>query len=153
MDKTWKSWDPGNIVSIDLGDGSRSFARVLKQPLLAFYDLKAEADLEPEVVVATEVLFKIWVVKYALSSGRWKTIGCLPLEREISEPPTFFKQDPVDKSLSLYVEGEEHPASLADCVGLERAAVWDPEQVEDRLRDHFAGRPNCWVESLKPSVA
>ena len=28
------------------------------------------------------------------------------------------------------------------------AAVWDPQHVEDRLRDHFAGLPNKWVQSL-----
>ena len=46
----------------------------------------------------------------------------------------------------------ERLAIAEECVGLERAAVWEPEHVEDRLRDHFAGRSNRWVESLKPSV-
>jgi hypothetical protein len=36
-----------------------------------------------------------------------------------------------------------------DCVGLERAAVWEPEHIEDRLRDHFNGIKNIWEESLK----
>jgi hypothetical protein len=27
--------------------------------------------------------------------------------------------------------------------------VWAAEHVEDRLRDHYAGRPNQWVESLR----
>lgn len=30
--------------------------------------------------------------------------------------------------------------------------VWSPEHVEDRLRDHFAGRPNKWEESLRRSI-
>jgi len=34
-------------------------------------------------------------------------------------------------------------------MGLERAAVWGPSHVEDRLRDHYAGRKNKWVESLR----
>ena len=31
-----------------------------------------------------------------------------------------------------------------------RLAVWEPAHVEDRLRDHYAGAPNKWVESLRP---
>ncbi|WP_448115483.1 hypothetical protein [Mesorhizobium amorphae] len=33
-------------------------------------------------------------------------------------------------------------------IGLECAAVWDPEHVVDRLRDPADGRPNKWVERL-----
>jgi len=33
--------------------------------------------------------------------------------------------------------------------GLEAAAVWEPEHIEDRLRDHFDGKPNKWLESLR----
>lgn len=33
--------------------------------------------------------------------------------------------------------------------GLERLAVWDPEHVEDRIRDHYNGVQNIWVESLR----
>lgn len=45
--------------------------------------------------------------------------------------------------------GGEEPASRQELEGLEVAAVWDPEHVEDRLRDHFSGRPNKWVESIR----
>jgi len=32
---------------------------------------------------------------------------------------------------------------------LEQAAVWSPNHIEDRLRDHFAGVPNQWVEIMR----
>jgi hypothetical protein len=73
--------------------------------------------------------------------------------------PFFFKQDSFNGRLFLYNsslltadQGYECPATLAECSGLERAAVWDPEHVVDRLRDHAAGRPNQWVESLKINI-
>jgi hypothetical protein len=34
-------------------------------------------------------------------------------------------------------------------VGLERAAVWEKESVEERLLDAFLGRPNAAEEHLK----
>jgi hypothetical protein len=43
----------------------------------------------------------------------------------------------------------EIPASLEECEYLEVAAVWDGHHVEDRLRDHFDGRPSEWVESMR----
>lgn len=46
-------------------------------------------------------------------------------------------------------ESVENPATPEECAVLERAAVWDPGHVEDRLRDHFAGQSNKWVESLR----
>ncbi|GGM57342.1 hypothetical protein GCM10011608_47820 [Micromonospora sonchi] len=43
----------------------------------------------------------------------------------------------------------QRPAGPAeDCVGLERAAVWDAAHIEERLRDQHAGRPNPHLEHL-----
>ena len=51
--------------------------------------------------------------------------------------------------LSLYIAGEVRPATREQCLGLERAAVWEPENIESRLADHYAGRPNAWADSLR----
>jgi len=96
-------------------------------------------------------------MNHAVTSGRWPVIGAVPLsDDERRRPERFFKQDPLNSNLTIYWEdpesGEPHeiPALLEEAENLECAAVWDPEHVEDRLRDHFAGRPNKWVESLRP---
>jgi hypothetical protein len=92
---------------------------------------------------------------YAITSGIWEVVGRVPLSEDLKEIPRFFKQDMMNGAISIYQEIPELapyyeiPATLAEIEGLECAAVWDPEHVEDRLRDHFAGRPNIWVESLK----
>lgn len=102
------------------------------------------------------VLFVLPVMNKAITSGRWPTVGRRPLtDAERTTPVRFCKQDPITGSLSVAwvdpVSSEYRtiPASREDCEGLEREAVWSPEHVEDRLRDHFAGRPNKWVESLR----
>ncbi|MDN3649150.1 immunity 26/phosphotriesterase HocA family protein [Reinekea marina] len=132
-----------------LEDGSLSFGRVLNEPLMAFYDCKSENVLDVNDVISRPILFRIWVMNNAIESGRWQVLGNIPLDLELEETPRFFKQNSLSKKLSIYFEGEETPATKEECQGLERAAVWDPEHVEDRLRDYFAGVPNQWVESLK----
>lgn len=139
----------GDLVKIDLGNGMLCFGRVLEEPLLAFYDLSVVSEPNLKEVVSSPILFKICVMNHAITSGRWPIIGSLSLDEGLKKPVKFFKQDPISKELCIYINAEEIPATLAECDGLERAAVWDPEHVEDRLRDHYAGVPNQWVESLK----
>jgi hypothetical protein len=139
----------GDVVKIDMGDGSLCFGRILEEPLMAFYDFKVRGVPNIAEIVSKRILFKIWVMNHAITSGRWPVIGSSPLPKELQQPVTFFKQDPISKEVSLYVNAQEVPATREQCKGLERAAVWDPEHVEDRLRDYFAGVPNQWVESLK----
>jgi hypothetical protein len=89
-------------------------------------------------------------MNHSITSGRWEIIGNSPLDKDLQETPYFFKQDSIDKNkISLYKKGEEIPALPEECVNLERAAVWEPGHVEDRLRDYFLNKPNKWVESLK----
>jgi hypothetical protein len=77
-------------------------------------------------------------------------IGNRPLEHDMIAEPVFFKQDPINNRFFKYYESTTVAATRQECLGLERAAVWEPEHVEDRLRDHYAGVTNKWVESLKP---
>lgn len=53
------------------------------------------------------------------------------------------------KLFSNYDNGKIRRATKMACEGLERAAVWEPEHVEERLRDLYVGKPNIWVEQLK----
>jgi hypothetical protein len=67
------------------------------------------------------------------------------------QPQKFYRQDALDPN-QLFIrtsEGIETPTDLQGIQGLEKAAVWDPEHVEDRIQDHFAGRPNIWLKSLQ----
>ena len=45
--------------------------------------------------------------------------------------------------------GNERRAEPQECLGLERASVWEEVGVEERLLDTFMGRPNDSVEHLK----
>ncbi len=147
----------GQVLRIDLNDGTHAYARVLEEPLVAFYDELYRGNQEPpiEEIVTLPIAFKIWVMNYAITKGIWSVIGRVPLALDLKEAPRFFKQDAMNGQLAIYqsipelAPHYERPATYEECLGLEVAAVWDPHHVEERLRDYFAGRPNKWVERAK----
>jgi hypothetical protein len=144
----------GDLLKIDLGDGCYSYAQVAAEPLVVFFEGGSADDLAPEDLSRLPVLFRLWVANHAVTSGRWPVIGRAALTGENRAEPFFYKQDAITGGLALYhsnfaATNWERTATLADCAGLEPAAVWEPEHVEDRLRDHFTARPNKWVDSLR----
>jgi hypothetical protein len=147
----------GSVVKIPLGDRKAAYGLVLKEPLVAIFDRQFDeaAAPSPEALLATMIAFRLMVMNHALTQGRWPVIARVRVPERLQIPPPFCKQDEVTGKLSIYHEIEqlaplyERDATLDECRGLETAAVWEPEQVEERIRDHFAGRPNAWVEQLR----
>lgn len=143
----------GDVLRISLGDGRHSYAQISGDPLIVFFDGVFSDDLSLGGAGELPVLFRIWVHDDAIRTGRWPVVGHAPLSAENAAEPFFYKQDLISGALSLYHStfsdiGWERPASAAECNGLECAAVWDAEHVEDRLRDHYDGRPNKWLKSV-----
>lgn len=139
----------GDIVKISLEDGDFCFGCILDEPLILFYDFKANYAPPVEVISKLPVLFEIWVMNSAITSGKWEVVGYHDVDSLVKGPTRFFKEDIISKKFFLCVGAEEIPATHEQCIGLERAAVWSPEHVEDRLRDHYLGVSNKWVESLR----
>jgi len=146
-------WAAGNIVRIDLGANRHCYGQVAYNPLIVFFAGTYDDDVAIDRIPMLPVAFKLWVTKYALTKGIWRVLGHRGLTPENAAEPYFFKQDIFNGRLALYhstfaASNCERPATLSECLGLECAAVWDPEHVVDRLRDLADGRPNKWVESL-----
>ncbi len=142
----------GDVVSVPLGDGTIGFGRVLKGALFAFYDLRDSEVPSLEKIVSSKIAFKVWVMNYAVTSGDWPVLGNVPLEPELVIEPLFFKKDSITKALRTYRDStqEEVSATREECEMLERASVWNPEHVVERLNAHFAGRRSIWVEHQRP---
>lgn len=140
----------GDIVAIKLADGCFGFGRVLDEPLMAFYNHKADGiDESVEEIISHSIIFKVWVMNSAITSGRWVVIGNKPIDEELKMPAIFYKQDFITKKLYLYCDGKQTSASFEECFGLEKAAVWEAGHIEDRLMDYFLGKSNKWVEMLR----
>jgi hypothetical protein len=144
--------EEGAFVKIQLDDKFHCYGRIIIKKYYAFYDCRTESDLPLDVISKCPILFTIGVYSYAVKKDRWEIIGWLPLEEKLKTPPTFFVQDPINPNLLfLYnpLMAKMIPASLPECQGLERMAVWQPEHVEQRLRDYYSNVSNSTVESLK----
>lgn len=157
--KARKSRAPGRVVRIDLGDGHCAYGRQLLGPTVEFYLRQGVVGETVDLLdlVESQVAFTVWVMDYAFKrNGAWDLLDVVELtDEEEKRVHRWAKKDRISGALSIYwsdrwsgTRGEE-PASREDLEGLEVAAVWDPEHIEDRLRDHFAGRPNKWVELLR----
>jgi len=148
-----QKWTRGAVVAVPLGEEHFGFGQMLDQPEYAFFGLgRSQASLPtPDEVVAAPVLFRLWVMRQAHSSGRWPKMGQATITPELAERVPRFNQDPLRPSSIVLTYGgvSGTPCDVEACRDLERAAVWDADHVEDRLRDHFAGRENKWEKSLR----
>jgi hypothetical protein len=140
----------GAIVQIALGDGRNCYAQTLEEPEFVFFDLCTPTAPDLNSIIVTPILFRVWVMSHAVTSGKWPKLGVAAIREDLARPVPRFIQDALNPSrFEITLGGKSRPATPEECEVLERAAVWDPEHVEDRLRDHYAGRPNKWVESLR----
>lgn len=143
----------GDVVSIPLETGRYAFGHVLDEPLIAFFDYQSEESDPPGILESLRhqaVAFTVWVMNHAIERGRWKVIGSMDPSSTLDGKQQFFKQDAISGKLSVTTDGGDViPATREQCESLERAAVWEPSHIEDRLVDHFESRPNKWVESLR----
>ena len=129
----------GSIVKIPLTSDKVAYGLVLTEPLVAIFDRQFDERDEPDpsVLLDTPIAFKLMVMNYAITGGRWIVIGRLPLPDHLRMPPAFCKRDRISGKISIYQEVEElaphyeRDASPDECRGLETAAVWEPEHVED----------------------
>jgi hypothetical protein len=146
----------GAFIEINLPNGKYSYGRILAKASFAFYNIYSDEKVtDLDRIGKSNVLFINAVYKYAITKSRWKIIGVSEIKSELQILPMEFIQDILNPThFEIYNPntGEIKPAKRADCIGLEKAAVWEPEHIEDRIIDYFEGRPNRWVESLKIKV-
>ena len=95
-------------------------------------------------------MFVISVYTYVLSSGVWTTVGHVPPEHAwIPVPERAIVNDLRPNQCAIIgSDGTVRRATWDECVGLEIASAWAAEHVEERIRDHYAGRPNHSVKDL-----
>jgi len=131
----------GDVVAVPLG-GTYGYGRVLKEPLMAFYNLHSNDILAVENILPAPVAFRIWVINYAVTHGIWPVLGHSPLTPELLEEPLFFKKDSISRELTIYRDStsEEMPATREQCEKLECGAVWEPHHVVGRQKEDKRGR-------------
>ena len=122
-------------------------------PFVSFLNKRTDEPLTSiDDLRSAERLFAASVHESALK--RWRRIGVDESSTEIEKMPPRFSQDRTNPSRCRIFDEDGNPrdAAPAERIGLDRAAVWTPKQVERRLLDTFMGRPNAHVEAMKVTV-
>jgi hypothetical protein len=146
-------WEPGTVIRTTNADGDTYYGRLLEFPWAAFYDLRTEQPLDDlQAIVAAPVAFTVAAHKDLIAKNQWEAIGSVALDGSLQPPAEQAMIDVLDPDHHQIIdaEGNIRDATAAEVAGLEPAAVWDPEHVVDRLDDHFAGRPNRWLQGMLP---
>jgi len=139
----------GEFIALPIGSGF-GFARCRSSVHFAFYDFHASDIKSIEEIKRQPILFTLCCNSRHLAKGVWRVIGQEPLEPELAEPPRCVDHVPGTEYIRIYYDGKFLPYAGEDLTKLEPCAVWDnPDQVEDRLRLHFIGRPYPWSERQK----
>lgn len=138
----------GEFVAIPIDDAF-GFARLARKLRTALYDLRLPSVPSLEQIERAPILCTIGAVPIAMASKRWKVIGQKPLEQALLAPVKVFRHPQGSSYVDIYEEGEFKPYAGEDLTKMECLAAWEPRHVEERLRNHFAGRPDPTTESSK----
>lgn len=137
----------GNIYEISLPNGKNAYGRLLKECTLAIYDIRCNSVSELPETEAYECY--VCVYKDLLQDGEWKIVDNRPfITEEEAWPPQKCVVDAITKTGSLYYKGQVIPCSYDECKNLEIAAVWDRQQLIDRLMGD-----NHWYDSFCKPIA
>lgn len=136
--------DEGTFVRIPLEDGSFGYGRARIDPFVTFYNYRTTEPISDlDVISAQPVLFSQGLRLF--DSDGWAILGVRPLDGEAARPAMWFSQSLGDyrKCLIFDTTGMERRVTPEECVGIERASVWDARHIAERLLDTFMGRDNA----------
>ena len=136
----------GMVFRIDLKEGTYGYGQVATEVDNIFFDHQDEADhFTPiEEILEKPIAFYATVDRYVLKEGLWEILGIYPVKPENQVFPDFFGYDPFKKTYTLFKKGIGYvPCTLEETYGHEYLTSYGHGGIEQRLRDHFAGRP-CW---------
>jgi hypothetical protein len=140
----------GQIFQVPLRDGTFGYGQTTSYNC-AFFDLRDQGEVEDlKSIIQKPILFRVGVANYAITEGIWPVVGILPVADFLEEEEDPFTFDIRKKQYLIWKSGTERiPATPEEIYNLECFASWDPEHIEQRLKDHFEGRPNFDVEYFR----
>jgi hypothetical protein len=141
----------GQVFQVPLGNNLYGYGQVAPTAEYAFFDYFNNGQIENlEDIINRPVLFRLTVDSYVIKEGLWPIIGILPVKKELKINNTPFTYDSDKNSYLIWKNGlEQILATPEEIYNLECFASWEDKHVEQRLRDHFAGRPNFDVEYFR----
>ncbi|MBW1617528.1 MULTISPECIES: immunity 26/phosphotriesterase HocA family protein [Empedobacter] len=141
----------GSILEISIDNRYYIYAQILGKSSYVFFDYKSvDKIVDLNLLKDKKILFIISVFDQIITKGEWPKVGKLDIRKELEVLPMNFIQDALNPTnFELYNPntGEIVPITKNEIIGLERAAVWDKNHVEDRVRDFYNNVPCVWLEN------
>ena len=130
----------GAVFEIQMSEGRLAYAQALSEPLVGFYEGCFSNPQPAESIAGHPFKFRLWVHRDAFKL--WRQIGAAPIPAEANDQ-WFYIQDALTKSVELYQHGTGYRRPVDAPLGdFEAAAIWDPEQIKERLADEASGQRN-----------
>ncbi len=138
----------GDIFQIDLGDHTFGYGQVVSKSVeYTFFDYFNDGSIPDFLrITNSNALFRISVDRYVIRDGLWKILGKAPIRDELLQKQNLFSFDRHTNKYTIWSPEGKRPATPDEIQNLECFASWGHKSVEQRLRDHIAGRPNYHVE-------
>lgn len=148
--RTIREAGAGSVFAIPIDDAQFGFGQVAEGLDVACFDYRSKTLPAAAEIAGHRVAFRVPVADDAPTVGRWKLLGKAPLHGPLRERARY-RHQPVGSDVSLvYSNRVSRPATPTDEVEkLEVLATWFAEHIQSRLQDHFAGRPNVYVQTLE----
>ncbi|WP_281322743.1 Imm26 family immunity protein [Flavobacterium aestivum] len=141
----------GSILEINIENKYYVYAQILSNgDGIVFFDYKSPSPLKDFSILENKpVLFIITVYNDVITKGHWLKVGKLGIRKEFEILPLKFIQDAQHPDRFEFYNpntGDITPTTKDKIKGLERAAVWDANHVEDRIRSHYEGTTSIWMK-------
>lgn len=140
----------GAILEINIEKSYYTYAQILGKANYAFFDYKSKEHLNDfKTLLDKPVLFITAVYDDVITQGHWLKVANLELREDLQEIPMQFIQDALHPDrFEIYNPNtaDTKKATKSQVKGLERAAVWEANHIEDRIRDYYNGVPCIWLE-------
>ena len=140
----------GSIIEIPIEGKYYVYAQILPKSLYAFFDYRSQEPIADfSCLNKSPILFIIPVYDYVITKGIWLKVGNMPIRESLEKLSiNYYIYDEISNKYSKYnsYTGEIISSTKEDVRGLERAAVWDENHVEDRIRDYYNHLPCIWLK-------
>lgn len=146
----------GLVLKIATGDGFKSFAKVLKDSRICIYNFRIKEEdfinFNLNVLENKPILFYVSIYDSVIVEGKFPVIGELPVSiEEIHKIPPRFNQDEntLECTLYYYEPAIIRKATPEECIGLDPVCIYGPDNIIERIVNHYAGKKTPFIESHK----
>jgi hypothetical protein len=138
----------GQLYKIPLGDLIFSYGQVVTSVDHVFFDYLDQGNAtDYDKILSSPVIFRCTVDRYVLAKGYWEILGVFPVNPTYQKYEELFSYNSFTKTYQIFKDGKGFvPATWEEIQDMEPFASWQHKAVEQRLKDHFAGRPCYFIE-------